>query len=833
MKDKITIALAGNPNSGKTTIFNNLTGAHQHVGNYPGVTVEKRAGSCRHHGTRILVVDLPGTYSLTAYTTEEVIARDFVIEEKPDVVVDVVDVSNLERNLYLAVQFLELKCPLVLAFNMSDMAKQSGMRIDAATLVSLLGTPIVETVGHKRLGMEQLLDTVVETALRGDRHEHADISYGRELNEEIQKIADVVASEKELAQHYGARWIALKLLEEDSVVQKTVREKAGKADEVFAVVDASARHLRTVFGDAPEIVIADRRYGYISGACQEAVTSSVESRHTMSDQIDKVLTHRVLGLPIFLALMYAVFFLTFGMATYPLGWLEAGFGWLGGAVSSMWPSGTESILKSLIVDGIIAGVGGVLAFVPIIFLLFASIAILEDTGYMARAAFIVDHLMHKIGLHGKSFIPMLIGFGCTVPAILATRTLESRRDRLTTILILPLMSCGARFPIYALIIPAFFPEAWQAPLVWVIYIIGIVMAAGAAKLLRSTIFRGETEHLVMELPPYRMPTVRGILIHTWERTWCYIRKAGTIILGVSVLLWALTTFPKSPGVEDDYEARIATTQTHVLESLGGLGDELGMPHGSTALQEALGAEFGIKTSLLVNSGGADEATDAEAASLAAEFIEVRDRVLEARDLFQTTVRENALREGTSDYRAAKTELERRLAEERRVNPTVYEAVARYLDEVRSPYLEAIGKAERHKRVEQLTYSLAGRVGHAMEPALRPLGFDWKIGTALLGALGAKELFIAQMGILYAVGEADGHSNELRMRLRENYSPLVAVCIMLFCLLSSPCMATFVATRRESGEWRWALLQLGGLTALAYVVTLIVHQVGLLLGLGIG
>ncbi|WP_084219106.1 ferrous iron transport protein B [Syntrophorhabdus aromaticivorans] len=451
----------------------------------------------------------------------------------------------------------------------------------------------------------------------------------------------------------------------------------------------------------------------MSGACQEAVHSTIEIRHTRSDRIDAVVTNRLLGLPIFLGLMYLVFYLTFTIGEPPMGWIESLFGWLGETVGSWWPEGSESLTKSLLVDGIIGGVGGVIVFLPNILLLFLAIAILEDSGYMARAAFIMDRVMHKIGLHGKSFIPMLIGFGCSVPAIMATRTLENRRDRLTTMLVTPLMSCGARLPIYALIMPAFFPQAWRGPMLWIIYVIGILLAVLSAKLLRSTIFKGESVPFVMELPPYRMPTIKGVLIHMWDRGWLYLKKAGTVILGISILLWAMTTFP-----------------------------------------------------------------------------------------------------GLPDSETARFENERQTIQ-----------AGKLLDEEQKERLVAIDNLEAE---EGLRYSIAGRIGRVMEPVIKPMGFDWKIGTALIGALAAKEVFVAQMGIVHSLGKADEGSESLRDTLKKTYSPLIGFCIMLFCLISAPCMATIAVTARESASWKWALLQLGGLTSMAYMLTVIVYQVGSLI-----
>ncbi len=680
---KITVALAGNPNSGKTTIFNMLTGARQHVGNYPGVTVEKKEGLCKYRGYEIAIVDLPGTYSLTAYSIEELVARNFLIEERPDVVVDIVDASNIERNLYLATQLIEMNAPLVLAFNMSDVAKQKGLVFDIEQLCRLLEATIVPTVGNKGMGRTELLDAIVETAQRGTTGRIHKVSYGEEIEEELARIEMLAAGkEPQLAEKYGSRWLAIKLLEQDSDVALKVHSQ-----EVLNAVRAGVEHLRTVFAEEPEIVIADRRYGFISGACQETIKSTVESRHSTSDMIDAAVTNRILGLPIFLMLMYLVFLLTFKLGEYPMGWLEQFFDWAGKAIAAFWPMGSENWLKSLLLDGVIGGVGGVIVFLPNIMLLFLAIAILEDSGYMARAAFIMDSIMHRIGLHGKSFIPMLIGFGCSIPAIMGTRVLENRRNRFTTIMVIPLMSCGARLTIYALIIPAFFPEKWRGPVLWLIYIIGIVLAIICVKLLRLTVLRGEATPFVMELPPYRMPTLKSVCIHMWQRGWMFLKKAGTIILAISIVLWAAMSYPKPSR-----------------QSLAGL------------------------------------------------------------------------------------------------NPQQAQQV-------------------------RLEYSVIGRIGRAIEPALEPLGFDWKIGTALIGATAAKEVFISQLGMVYAVGSADEKSQTLREKLQANYTPLTGFCIMLFCLISTPCVVTVLMTKQETNSWRWALFQFFGLTALAYVVTLVVYQVG--------
>ena len=683
---KIKVALAGNPNSGKTAIFNLLTGARQHVGNYPGVTVEKKEGLCKYNGHEITFVDLPGTYSLTAYSIEEIVTRNFIIEERPDVVVDIVDASNIERNLYLATQLIEMNVPLILAFNMSDVAEQKGLLFDIEQLSRLLEAPIVPTIGNKSKGKKGLLEAIVETAKKDKRRRIHNVSYGEEIEHELAKVEAIIdANEHHLAEKYGSRWSAIKLLEQDDDITKKVQSR-----ELIDAVKSGTEHLRSIFGDEPEIVMADRRYGFISGACQETIRTTVESRHSYSDMIDAVVTNRILGLPIFLILMYLVFFSTFKIGEYPMSWLEQFFGWVGKTIAGFWPTNSESWLMSLLVDGVIGGVGGVLVFLPNILLLFLAIALLEDSGYMARAAFIMDRVMHKIGLHGKSFIPMLIGFGCSLPAIMGTRILENRRNRFTTIMVIPLMSCGAKLTIYALIIPAFFPEKWRGPMLWFIYLIGIMLAIVCIKVLRLTVFKGETTPFVMELPPYRMPTLKSVCIHMWQRGWMFLKKAGTIILAISIVLWAAGSFPKPSE-----------------RSLAGLSSE-----------------------------------DAQQ--------------------------------------------------------------------------------------KKLEHSVIGRIGQAITPVVKPLGFDWKIGTALIGATAAKEVFVAQLGMVYAVGSSDQGSETLREKLQANYTPLTGFCIMLFCLISTPCVVTVVMTKQETNSWGWALFQFFGLTALAYVITLIAYQVGSLI-----
>lgn len=832
MTPTLTVALAGNPNSGKTTIFNHLTGARQHVGNYPGVTVEKKEGVFDHRGTRVHVVDLPGTYSLTAYTEEELVARNFLIEQRPRVVADVVDASNLERNLYLAVQLLELRVPLVLVLNMSDVAERRGFAIDHRRLGELLGARVVPTVGHKGIGVGALRDAIVEVGSGHAVPEPVEVSYGREINEELAKVTPLIEADERLAATYGPRWVAVKLLEDDHQVREGVEALTAEPDAILEAAAASRRHLRRVFGESPEIVLADRRYGFISGACQEAVVHTVEARHSMSDRIDAVVMHRMVGLPLFLVLMYVVFQFTFAVGEAPTNWIEALFGWLSEGIRSLWPAGVATALRDLVCDGVIAGVGGVLTFVPYIMLLFLAIAFLEDTGYMARAAFVADRLMHRIGLHGKSFIPMLLGFGCSVPAIMATRTLDTRRDRLTTMLVVPLMSCSARFVIYTVMVGAFFADRvlvdlgvvklrLQPVMYFTIYLIGVAIAVVAARVLRATVLRGETTPLVMELPPYRLPTVPGLLIHMWERAWMFIRKAGTVILGVSIVLWVITTYPRKERFEGAYEARLEAARRSFVEAVTALGPVLGAPpEAMRALAEAEARGSGLPA-----LGGAP------ARDRLSRFLEVRDDLLKLEGGLAREVARAGVTPGAPAHGALAVHHKLRLDELRGRDPGAYDAAERYLHQILPSYRSALAEVEHAKAAELLGHSLAGRIGHAIEPALRPLGFDWKIATALIGAFAAKEVFVAQMGIVYAVGAGEANRAALRARLREDYTPLQGFCLMLFCLVSMPCVATIAATRRESGGWRWALFQLGGLTALAYVLTLVAYQFGLLLGIG--
>jgi len=840
MSKNISVALAGNPNSGKTTVFNNLTGARQHVGNYPGVTVEKKAGRRLYNGLDIKIIDLPGTYSLTAYSIEEMVARNFIIEDKPDILVDIIDASNLERNLYLATQLMELDVPLILVFNMSDIAQARGIEFNLKYLTELLGVPIVPMVAQKNKGTRDLLETITTLSNSENSSKPVKIPYGREIEKELNKLQTLIEQKNIGNKKYNPRWLAVKLIEDDQEVKDTVNDA-----EISETVERGIERLEKIFGDHPEIIISDKRYGFISGACQETVRGTVQSRHTTSDLVDAVVTNRLLGFPIFFGLMYMVFHLTFTLGEPPMGWIEKLFSWMAGELTLLWPAGTGSPLKSLLIDGIIGGVGGVVVFLPNILLLFLGVALLEDSGYMARAAFIMDRLMHKIGLHGKSFIPMLIGFGCSVPAIMATRMLDNRRDRLTTMLVIPLMSCGARLPIYALIIPAFFPPAWHGPMLWIIYIIGITLAVIAARVLRSTLFKGRSAPFVMELPPYRIPTLKGTLIHMWERGWLYLKKAGTVILGISIILWAMTSYPKNDNLENELAGEMTRAQAEYFENVKILSDSIGFPPQSDIFVRAMRAqedmvlkqtgfhehEDGYEQARRERESVLDSLKRVEEGDRLEEFLDACIAVMGARQSFVDAVAEGEFEPGSGEYNVLESNLNITLKDIENVHSQIYASVLTYLDKVRAPYENAQASLNQEKQSKGLSYSLAGRIGHFSEPVLHPMGFDWRIGTALIGSFAAKEVFVAQMGIVFSVGDTKEGADALRKKLRKRYTPLIAFCVMLFTLISTPCMATVAVTRRESNSWKWAMLQLVGLTALAFIVTALVFQVGRFLGLG--
>ncbi|MBU0733701.1 MAG: ferrous iron transport protein B [Proteobacteria bacterium] len=543
MKNKITIALSGNPNTGKTTVFNAITGARQHVANYPGVTVEKKYGTVIHKGHEIEVVDLPGTYSLTAYSLEEIVARDFVINERPDLVVDIVDASSLDRHLYLAVQFKELGVPLIIALNMMDLAASRGIMVDSQGLSSLFGAPVVPMVARSNKGIRDLLDKVVETAKENPQWEPAPISYGMDIDRALDEISAIIESSKIFDRKYPSRWRSLKCLERDSRITDLLKRDPPLGQQIEAICESIYRHTMNTLEEEPEAIIADYRYGYIAGITKKAVRRKIESRVNLSDQIDKVLTNRLIGPLLMVLILYGMYAFTFWASEMPILWLEVFFDSLKNMVISVVPAG---IFQSLIVSGIIGGVGGVLGFVPLIMFMFFAIAIIEDSGYMARVAYMLDRVLRWFGLHGNSVMALVvsggISGGCAVPGVLATRVLRDPKERIATLLVVPFMNCGAKLPVYAMLIGAFFSKD-KARMMFILTLLSWGFALFAAKIIRSTVLKGPKTPFVMELPPYRAPTIRGLFIHTWERTWHYMKKAGTVILTFSVLLWAMMTFP--------------------------------------------------------------------------------------------------------------------------------------------------------------------------------------------------------------------------------------------------------------------------------------------------
>lgn len=584
LSNEIVLGIAGNPNCGKTVLFNGLTGARQHVGNWPGVTVEKKEGSFMFENMHITVVDLPGTYSLGAYSEDEAVARDYILFEKPDAVLNVIDSTNIERNLYLTCQLLEMDANVIIALNMFDEAMSKKIDINLGQLSSMLGVPVLPTVATKNRGVEELMRQIVKTSGEETR-EPLVINYGKEIEAVLRALQNEIAKDEELVKVNNSRWLAVKLLEGDETVKKIVK-KSSLYEKLGRMRNDSVKKLETFWGDDIESIFAEKRYGFINGIVKETVKRhmSAEEKQSVTDKIDRIVTNRYLGIPIFLFAMWAVFQFTFTLGNPLADGIETVFGWLAKGVGILLDDmHAPHLLNSLIVEGIIGGVGAVIVFMPNIFLLFFAISLLEDSGYMARAAYITDRFMHTLGLHGKSFIPMIIGFGCNVPGILAARTLDNKRDRLVTILINPLMSCSARLPVYILFTGAFF-TADQGLVIFSLYLLGIVLAIAMGVVFKKFIFRGETSHFVMELPPYRVPTLKSTFIHMWDRGSSFIRKAGTIIVAVVVLVWVLSSLPAGVAY---------ASQDSLLGHLGAFIAPVLKPAGFGTWQAAVALLFGI------------------------------------------------------------------------------------------------------------------------------------------------------------------------------------------------------------------------------------------------
>lgn len=688
----INVALVGNPNCGKTSLFNFASGAHERVGNYSGVTVDAKEGHAEFEGYHFNLVDLPGTYSLSAYSPEELYVRKQIIEKTPDVVINVIDTSNLERNLYLTTQLIDMHLRMVCALNMYDETEKRGDKIDHDKLGKLFGVPMVPTVFKTGRGIDELFHTIIQVyeSREGDlptfRHIH--INHGHEIEDGIAKIQEKLKTDEGVRHRYSTRYLAIKMLENDHDAETFIKTLP-YSDKIFKARDNAARRIMEEKKVDSETAIMDAKYGFINGALQEALyeVGHMEDTYKMTHVLDKIITHKWLGFPIFLLLLYIMFEVTFKLGEYPMDWIETAVGWLGNMVSTTMPEGP---LRDMIVDGIIGGVGAVIVFLPQILILYGFISFMEDSGYMARAAFIMDKLMHKMGLHGKSFIPLIMGFGCNVPAVMATRTIESRRSRLVTMLILPMMSCSARLPIYIMIIGTFFAVEYQSTIMITLYVIGILLAILMSRIFTKCLMKGEDTPFVMELPPYRFPTWKAIFRHTWEKGKQYLKKMGGIILVASIIVWALGYFPH------------------------------------------------------------DESLD------------------------QQTQQEQ---------------------------------------------------------------SYIGRIGKTIEPAFRAQGFDWKLDVGLIAGVGAKEIVASTMGVLYSDDSSfadddtfTSANNAKYKRLYDKMSadgitPLIAFCFLLFVLIYFPCVATIVAIKHESGSWKWAIFAAVYTTALAWVVSALVYQIG--------
>ena len=785
-KGQIRIALAGNPNCGKTTMFNNITGAKQHVGNYAGVTVEKKEGYTKFDGHDLLFIDLPGTYSLTARSLDELVARNVIVNDNPDVIVNVLDASNLERNLYLAAQLLELEKPMVIALNMSDVAEDMGIKYDLKKMAEMTGATIVSTVGRTNIGTKDLLAATISVAA-SQKAPGVTINYGDLLEGKISELVEELKQAGTVT--YPLRWVAVKLLEKDAdVIGKVMR-----FENTEAVIE-KAKAIREEIKDQVDldVVFQEYRHRFAVEVYNTCLTQAPTQLETRSDRYDKILTHRILGLPIFMVVMWLLFNFVNTVGAIPQGWIEDGFTALQAWVITVIPEGQ---LQSLISDGIIAGVGAVLSFVPLILLLFLGISFLEDTGYMARAAFVIDRVMRACGLHGKSFIPLLLGFGCSVPSVMGARILDNYKDRMVTILITPFMSCSARLPVYTLFAAAFFPPEWAGTVVFGVYALGIVFGIVFAKIFRKYLFAGEAEPFVMELPPYHLPTLKATLTHMFERGIMYLKKAGTFILAASILVWFITTYPMDVEYSKDYDAlHDQVAQTYEMK------DAETLAHFGIATDEQKDQVNEIVDNM--KSTVADATTQAEAAGEAAPEIEVEDDS-EAPELFNDIKEQNE-----------------------QLFPVAW---AMYKNSVNLD--DENQKIDEQKNSEKLEQSYAAMFGKAINPVLKPLGFDWKIGVSLVAGLAAKEVVVSTLGTIYAVGGDTDHPQALTDYLQNDphFTPLIALTLMLFILIYPPCIAALAVIRRETGSWKWMLFMFCYENAFAWIACFIFYNIGLALG----
>lgn len=735
----VEIALVGNPNSGKTTLFNYASRSREKVGNYGGVTVDAKMATVKLNDYTLNLVDLPGTYSLSAYSPEELFVRKHILSEFPDIVINVVDASNLERNLYLTTQLIDMDIKVIIALNMYDELQAKGDNFDYRMLGKMLGIPIIPTVGSRGTGIKELFEKTIEVFEDQDpivRHIH--IHYGKTIERSIKKIQDEIWKTKSITDKVSSRYYAIKLLEKDDSTEFSLG-KLPTYNTIKAIASDEIETLEQDFQEDTETLITDAKYGFISGALKETYKENKHKRRnkTETEIIDTFLTHKIMGLPIFLFFMWLMFYSTFSFGEYPMQWIEAGVGFISNFVTRIMP---EGMLKDLLVDGIISGVGSVLVFLPNILILFFFISFMEDTGYMARVAFIMDRVMHKIGLHGRSFIPLLMGFGCNVPAIMATRTIESRNDRILTILINPFMSCSARLPVYILIIGATFPNN-PGSILFLVYATGILLAAIIAIIFKKAIFKSKEAPFVMELPPYRLPTLKAILKNMWFKGSQYLNKMGGVILLAVILIWAAGYFPLNREKMADFDTRVfETNYTYKLK------------------------------------------------------IAQLDQVTQTQEV----------------------------------------------DNLRQEMTQKINQIKMEKDAYRLENSFIGQMGQWVAPAIYPLGFDWKMGISLITGAAAKEIVVSTMGVLYQTNDASVDNQSLVQKIKTQvhqdgpkkgeliFSPAAALAFLIFVLIYFPCIAVVAAVKKETGGWKWATFLAVYTTGLAYLLALVVYQIGSLI-----
>jgi len=707
---QIVVAIAGNPNAGKTTIFNALTGLNYKVANYPGVTVEKKETLIEHNGIKYRIIDLPGIYSLSAYSEDEVIACNYLLQEKPDYIIDVLDSTNLERNLYLALQLTELGIPIVSALNMYEKAEKQGVTINENKLSKLFKFPLIKVAGDDHKSVLKLLDEInkIHKGERAYNKEDATIVY----NDDIESAIKLIISRMNDGDALYQRWLAIKALEKDERAFLYMRRLFSNSSEIIADTNKAVKNLETLLEQKTDAIIADARYGYIKGALKQHVFKEKIEAFNFTDAADVVFLNKYLGLPIFLVILWLIFQATFTLGAYPQGWFDMGISVVASFVGGLLP---EGLLKSAIVDGVIGGVGAVLSFLPLVLILFLGISFLEDCGYMSRAAFLMDKIMHKFGLHGQSFIPLFIGFGCTIPAIMAARTLRSRKDRIVTILISTFMSCGARLPVYVLFIGAFFAPEIGGSIMFSLYMIGILLAFIFSYIFKKAFFKGEETPFVMELPPYRIPRVRTIVRGLFDRMFMYIKRAGTYVLLASILIWGLITFPEYNPTKDEEINLMGEARQIVLDTGG---DVSGM------------------------------------------------------------------------------------------------------EEIVSEYDILVAK-------ESLRQSFAGRIGLFIEPVIKPLGFDWRMGIALVAGGAAKEVIVSTVAQIRGIEDGDEVGLTESLRSDQSFTPIVAYSFLLFVLIYIPCFAAVGVIGSEIGN-KWMMFVIVYTVALAWVVSFVFYQIASML-----